>query len=106
MCRNAAVILEHCEKKGSEKSLRPKAEPVVHHRKRGPNRIGKKIKDMSVEEKRAYWREHATIKRKRLLDEKQDLTPTGRKVMGKLERNADTLKKIKEDFPNEVSERP
>jgi len=66
----------------------------------------KKLKDMSIEEKRAYWREQATIKRNRLLDEKQDLTPTGKKVMNGLQRNADTIKKIKEEFPNEDSERP
>jgi len=69
-------------------------------------RTGKKIKDMSIEEKRAYWREQAAIKRKRLLDEKQNLTPTGKKVMKGLQRNADKLKEIKKEFPNEVSERP
>ena len=69
-------------------------------------RAGKKLKDMNKEEMHEYWREQATKRRKRLLDEKQDLTPTGKKVMASLQKNADVLKKIKEENHNAIPERP
>ena len=69
-------------------------------------RAGKKIKDMNKDELHEYWREQAAKKRKRLLDEKQNLTPTGKKVMAGLQKNADVLKKIKEENHNAVPERP
>ena len=90
----------------SKKTLKWQAKQLQPKRKRRGRRAGKKLREMSREELHAYWREKAAIKRNRLLDEKQDLTPTGKKVMNGLQRNADTIKKIKEEFPNEDSERP
>jgi hypothetical protein len=106
MCKSAETVIKY-----SQAAISPKAEEYGErvfakaHAKR-KLRHGKKIVDMNKEELHAYWREAATARRKRLLDKKQDLTPAGEKVMKGLQRNADTIKKIKEEFPNEVSERP
>lgn len=86
--------------------IQPVVKPVVQPKERHRRRTGKKIKDMTHEEKKAYWREHAAKKRE---SSKKRLGPAAEVSGAELERIQklqNKIDKVKERQNNLVPERP